>query len=72
MDKYIKMLLVSLGQRYDITLMSFMFYNRETKRLSTKYRITAYTIGRKRAVLQKDLFGKRDVVTELARLERDK
>ena len=72
MDRYIRQLLYVLGQRYDITLMSFMFYNREAGKLSTKYRITAYTIDRKKMTLQKDLFGKRDVVMELARLEKEK
>ena len=72
MDRYIRQLLYVLGQRYDITLMSFMFYNRETGRLSTKYRITAYTIDRKKQIYANDMFGKRQVVMALMQLEKEK
>ena len=72
MDKYIRMLMVSLSKKYDITLMSFVSVNRETGRLGTKYRITAYTPDRKRQIYAKDIFGKRQVVVELMQLEKEK
>lgn len=65
MDRYIKMLLIKLSSRYRVIVTHKMFWSDEKERLMNVFNVRIFNNGGKKTLFDKDLFSKRDVVSEL-------
>jgi hypothetical protein len=70
MDRYIKMLMAKLSQRYRITLVHITSYNPKKKRLTDVFTLDIRQSGKK--LHYKTYYSKRDVVLALAAWEKAK
>ena len=71
MDKRIRMLLIKLSERYKVTIFTFMTYNAERSKVSTKLRLTMKTRDKDALVHEYECFSKRDLVCEMMRWLRE-
>ena len=70
MDKRIQMLLIKLSQRYKVSVFSFMAYNTDTQRITTKHRLTMKTHA-DNLVHDYECFSKRDLICEMMKWLRE-
>lgn len=65
MDKYIKMLLAKLNQRYKAAVTSVMYCHKEDGRLSTMHTLRISKDGQRKALCKYVTSSKRDLVGEM-------
>lgn len=65
MDKYIKMMLIKLSEKYKATVTSIMFYDAEKQRIKTVVKLRIAHKGSNEAIAECSCYNKRELVGEM-------
>lgn len=67
MDKYIKMLIIKLSEKYHVTVTTIMFSGNEAGRVSNVIKFKLMDKEREKIIYTKDCNGKRELVSEMVK-----
>ena len=67
MDKYIKMLLIKISQKYKVTITTIMSYDGEQNRVKNIYKIFIKSKETESVLYDKAVYNKRNLLSELVK-----